>query len=263
MQTALHMSIYRYLQFRRALKAAPFKGQFMKYAWGELPHQLPFAWMPYSEMFEEFAREIANAINDLTRYTHQLSAWRDVVAPLNDDRRMSVAHEFVDPLGTVALNLPYVVRSRLIFATAHLCHQANHSRQQGWKDDLPLDKEIYFTVADKCGATWTSYSELKTSLEKIGAKEFQRATGDFRNAYNHRFSPRVVIGQTQVVTRRIEPETGLVQYGFGGKDALTLETVVRLLDQQCAYCYKAFEAFQKLVKEHEAAIVYACHQQTK
>ena len=161
-QTLTDMSVYRYIQFCRALKATPFKGKIMKYAWGELPPKLPFEWMPYSEMFDEFAREIANTINDLTRYVHQLSAWRDVVAPLNDDRQMSVAHEFVDPLATVALNLPYVIRSRLIFTTAHLCHQANHSREQGWKDDLPESPRVLRRLKSLRGLSHEQVNEVPT-----------------------------------------------------------------------------------------------------
>lgn len=76
------MSTYRYRQYRAALKAIPFKGKFMPYDWGVLPKKLPFEWMPYSEMFKEFSQELANIVNDLTRYTHQLAAWRDVVDKL-------------------------------------------------------------------------------------------------------------------------------------------------------------------------------------
>lgn len=249
------MSIYRYRQYRRILKATPFKGKFMPYGWGSLPKSLPFSWMAYFEMFEEFSREIANIVNDLGRYTHQLTAWRDVVARLDDDGKMSVANEFVDPLATIALNLPYVIRSRYIFAVAHLCHQANHVKQlKSWKDDLPLDDKIYFAQADAYGAHWKRYKKLKRSLEHIGAKDYQAATVNFRNTYNHRFSPRIIIGQTQIITRHVDPKTKKVSYGYGGTNPLTLEVVVKLLEQQCSYCYMAFEDFQKLVKEHEATI---------
>lgn len=249
------MSIYRYRQYRKVLKATPFKGRYMPYGWGSLPNSLPFGWMAYSEMFEEFSREIANIINDLSRYTHQLTAWRDVVAGLDDDGKMSVAVEFVDPLATITLNLPYVIRSRFIFAVAHLCHQANRAKQlNDWKDDLPLDDQVYFAQADTYGALWKRYKKLKKSLEYIGAKDYQVTTINFRNTYNHRFSPRVVIGETQIITRNVDPETKMVRYSYGGTSPLTLEVVVLLLEQQYSHCYKAFECFQELVREHEEAI---------
>ena len=249
------MTIERYRQFRRVLRETPFKGRYMEYKWGDLPSRLYVTWMPYGHMFEEFARELANAVNALTGYTHQLAAWRDVIAPLSVRQQMDAAVEFVDPVATVALNLPYVIRSRFIFATAHLCHQAHRGRLgASWKDDFPLDGEIWFETADKHGNGWKRYSALKTRLEKIAAKEYQTATFDFRNAYNHRFSPRVVVGMTQVVTRRVGKESGHVSYSFGGTPALTLPKVVDALELQCLRCYSAFEAFQRLIKEHETVI---------
>lgn len=249
------MSIYRYRQYRTALKAAPFKGKFMPYGWGALPQRLPFEWMPYAEMFIEFSQELANSINDLTRYTHQLAAWRDVVDKLDDEGKFNVAVEFVDPLATIALNLPYVIRSRFIFAATHLSHQAGRTMvPKGWKDDLALDDEIYFAQADAVSGPWQTWTKLKTKLERIGDRSYQGKTKNFRNTYNHRFSPRIVFGQTNVVTRYVDAKTKQVTYEFGGTGPLTMTLVVELLEEQCQRCYKAFEAFQKLVREHEKAI---------
>ncbi|WP_406626406.1 hypothetical protein [Acidovorax sp. SDU_ACID1] len=114
------MTVYRYRQYRAALKAVAFTGKYMPYEWGSLPPKLPFSWAAYSGMFQEFSQELANIVNDLTRYTHQLKGWRDLVHAFNDKARMDVAIEFIEPLGTLALNLPYVIRSRFIFAAAHL-----------------------------------------------------------------------------------------------------------------------------------------------
>ncbi|WP_176000643.1 integrase [Burkholderia vietnamiensis] len=249
------MSTYRYRQYRAALKAAPLKGKFMPYGWGALPQRLSGDWIAYAEMFNEFSQELANTINDLTRYTHQLTAWRDVVDKLDDEGKFNVAVEFVDPLATIALNLPYVIRSRFIFAAAHLSHQAGRTMvPKGWKDDLPLDDEIYFEQADAVGGQWKTYTKFKTKLERISDRAYQVKTKNFRNTYNHRFSPRVVLGQMNIVTRHVDAKTKQVSYGFGSTPPLTLRLVVELLEEQCQRCYKAFEAFQKLVQEHEKAI---------
>lgn len=249
------MSTYRYRQYRAALKAAPFNGKFMPYDWGALPQKLPSEWMPYAEMFKEFSQELANIINDLTRYTHQLAAWRAVVDKIDDDEKLKVAVEFVDPLATIALNLPYVIRSRFIFAAAHLSHQAGRAKvPKGWKDDLALDDEIYFAQAEKVGGLWKTWTKLKTKLERIGDRTYQAETRNFRNTYNHRFSPRVVVGQTNMVTRKVDAKSEHVSYGFGGTEPLTLKLVVELLEEQCQCCYQAFEAFQRLVQEQEKTI---------
>lgn len=44
---------------------------------------------------------------------------------------------------------------------------------------------------------------------------------------------------------------------FGGTPPLTLKLVVELLDEECQHCYRAFEAFQRLVREQEVAISLA------
>ncbi|WP_444632831.1 hypothetical protein [Cupriavidus oxalaticus] len=249
------MTIETYRRYRRLLKTIPFKGKYAPYGWGELPQTLCIAWLPYSQMFDEFSRELANALNGLANYTHQLAAWRDLLAPMDQQRQLDAAVDFIDPVATVALNLPYVIRSRFIFASAHLCHQANHAKQGAtWKDEFPLDGEVWFDAADKYGKPWKRYSTFKARLEKVGAKDYQTATHDFRNAYNHRFSPRIVIGISNLVTRRVNKATGSVSYGFGETPALTLLRVVELLETQCDRAHRAFESFQQLVREHEAAI---------
>ena len=158
-------------------------------------------------------------------------------------------------IGTIGLNLPYVIRSRFIFAVAHLCHQANRSREgNSWKDDLPLDREIKPKVANKYGAGWQHYVRLKDDIEKINDKAYQIATHDFRNAYNHRYSPRFVIGLTQLVTRKVDTQTGRVCYSFGSTSPFKVEAVVELLAEQGKHGNAAFEAFLTLVKEHAASI---------
>lgn len=248
------MSIESYRRYRRILKATPFNGKIMEYGWGGLPKSVESVWMPYIQMFDEFGRELANAVNELTRYTHQLAAWRDVVAPLDDRKKLDAIVEFVNPVATVALNMPYVIRSRFIFATAHLSHQANRVKLgAAWKDEFPLDGEVYFEAADAHGKGWQRYKALKKKMEEIGAKKYQQATNDFRNAYNHRFSPRIELGITRLVNRQVK-EGGSVSYGLGGIYPLQLILIVTLLETQCQNCYQAFDAFKLLIQEQENAI---------
>ncbi|NVL36977.1 hypothetical protein [Pseudomonas syringae] len=248
------MSIESYRRYRRILKITPFNGKFMEYRWGGLYGSIDPMWMPYSQMFEEFSRELANVINELTRYTHQLAAWRDVLAPLDDRKKLDAIVDFINPIATVAINMPYVIRSRFIFATAHLSHQANRAKLgAAWKDEFPLDGEVYFVAADAHAKGWRGYKVLKKRMEEIGAKKYQQATNDFRNAYNHRFSPRIELGITHVVNRQVN-KRGVAAYAFGGVYPLPLTLIVTLLETQCQHSYQAFEAFKLLIKEQEEAI---------
>jgi hypothetical protein len=100
---------------------------------------------------------------------------------------------------------------------------------------------------------WSKYRPFKLKLESIGGKGFKEETDDFRNAYNHRFSSRLVLGVTSLVTREVD-ESGRVQYRIGGNEALELVKVADLLESERDMCYVTFEAFRHLVEEQTTAI---------
>src|SRR5712692_6336429 len=176
----------------------------ISYSWYKLPNPLPPQWLVYNLMLSEHSSELANFINELLRHIKSLEAWKDVIDGKNDDdEKCEIIIEFVSPIATLAINMPYVIRSRFIYSVAHLCHQANQTKQINWVDDLPLDNEIYFETADKFCALWKRYKKLKLSLEKISNKKFQSDTYDFRHKYHHRYSPSIEIGLTGLVTRNV------------------------------------------------------------
>jgi hypothetical protein len=245
-----------YERYLKTLPAVPFKGRVMPYDWGQLPASLHFDWMAYGEMFREYSIEIANSLNQLTDYVHRLRAWDLALAGSDDDQKMEALHEFIDPISTTALNLPYAIRARFIFAVTHLCHQANKALPgQQWEDDLPNDKDIGFKQAEKYGDRWSAYDPCRDAFEKISKDGFETATSNFRNSYHHRFSPRVLLGISGLLRRRRgDSAKGAVQYAWGGTKPLQLKQIVDVLTAQCDRCYAAFDAFRELVREHEAAI---------
>jgi hypothetical protein len=94
---------------------------------------------------------------------------------------------------------------------------------------------------------------LKLALEKIANSTYRDATDDFRNAYNHRFSRRFVIGTTAIASR-LPRKGGGWCYAFGGAPAFQLDVLAGLLTGQRNACYAAFDAFRALVAAHAAAI---------
>jgi hypothetical protein len=249
------MSVELYRQYLAALVETPHDCEFVEYEWGKLPDSLPVMSLPYRLMFTEFSVGIANGLNDLINYTQRLKAWSTLIAAMTDQEKLDVAHEFIYPVAIVSLNLPYVIKSRFIFAAAHLCHQANQAHDGvAWKDDLRLDHKIVSQDADKHGAKWSRYDPFRIGVEGIGDKTYVEATHNFRHTYNHRFSPNVVIGFTRFVTRKEDPQTKAVKYVLGQLPPLTLDRVADLLAEQCKRGRAAFEAFQNLVREHEKRI---------
>lgn len=249
------LALRLYAAYREIRDGLPVAGKFMPYGWRNLPNPLGAIWMAYSQMLDEFSSELANIVNDLTNHVHRLQAWATVVPTLSDDEKMEATHEFIDVLATNAVNLPYVIRSRFAFAAAHLCHQANMAKNlTDWKDDLPLDGEIWLNTTDLYGRGWRRYTRFKRRVEAIGASQYKESTLDFRNAYNHRFSPKFVIGMTNLVSRHVNETTGQICYGFGGRKPFDLDNIADLLATERERCYSAFEAFQVMVREHESAI---------
>jgi hypothetical protein len=250
-QSLMCLALYqRYLTERETV---PFDGEEMPYDWGQLPKSIRIDWLVYGQMFDEFAREIANDLNTLTNYTHRLKVWNAVISSLSQEKKMEALHEFIAPIATVSLTYPYVIKQRFIFATAHLCHQANRFRLgEQWKDDLRRDREIEFKDANKHGEPWNEYERLKEAIRNISDQRFQEATEDFRHRYTHRFSPHVGLGLTGFVARQIDRETKRVKYVLGAKQPLELSSAADLLIDQCKRGYAAFDAFQSLVREHEA-----------
>lgn len=254
-RTQSEQAIRLYTDYRIARDNSPVGGRFMPYRWWTLPDPMSGFWIPYEGMLGDYATELANIINDLTHNVHRLRAWARVVAGLGDEEKLAASHEFIDMLGTVALGQPYAIKSRFAFAAGHLCNQANLARGiAGWKDMFPAKRALYLNDIEPMCAPWRRFRAFKRRVEKIAGTAFKDTTEDFRNAYNHRFSARFVIGITGTVTREIS-EDGGVRYSIGGTEPLDLDGVADLLAIERDHCYAAFETFQALVEEHTVAIV--------
>jgi len=224
------------------------------YDWVDMPDPLSSTWIAYSFMSQEFAREISNSINELSRLVRSLDAWERVIEPLGIEAKNRVAREFVDPIATVAANLPYVIKSRFIFACVHLCHQANLTKlKEKWADDLELDTQIEYNKFDSRYGVWSGYKAMNECLQKLGSNSFYSNLHDFRNAYNHRFSLKFVVGLTQAAVRHRKGD-GKVYYTLGGVEPLQLKVVAQHLKDQLVVSHDTLKAFQILVGEHTSAI---------
>ncbi|MER8708949.1 integrase [Mesorhizobium sp. M0220] len=241
-----------YTQYRAQLDATPIGGRWMPYRWWSLPNPMSARWMPYNEMLAEYSGELANKINDLTHYAHRLRTWAAVLAPLSNEDKHDLTHEFIDMLGTVALGLPYALKSRFTFAAGHLCHQANMTKISDWKDDFPT-ANLYLNDIEPYCRGWRKYRRFKLKIEPIAGSVFKEQTDDFRNTYNHGFSARFVLGMTRLVGRKVE-KSGRILYGIGGSPALDLGEMGNLLQKERDICYQAFDAFRTLVNEQTEAI---------
>ncbi|WP_404385287.1 hypothetical protein [Caenispirillum salinarum] len=242
-----------YRSYEKKLEALDFPFEYADYDWLRLPESLDVNWMAYGMMAGEFSRELANSVNSLINYTQKLRAWDEVLTSTHANEKWDIVLEFVEPLALVALNFPYALRARFIFASAHLGHQANQARDnETWRDDLPPDEEIDFRSSDKYCIQWKTYKRLKITLEKLSSKNYRTETRDFRNRYNHRFCPHIEVGLDSLMTR--DTSGGIIRYNFGGQNPLRVSEVNAALFKQIDIATEAFARFKDFVREHEVAI---------
>lgn len=226
----------------------------MPYHWWTLPDPVSIRWLPYSSMLTDYAGDLANSVNDLTQNVRRLRAWAVVVAQMTDAEKLEIAHEFVGMLGIASLTAPYAIKSAFAMAAAYLSHQANQAKDPTtWKDELPNELK-YLNHVDPIARRWKRYSRFKTRVEAVGGRRFQAESEDFRNAYNHGFEPRLLVGFTNGIRRVADRTTGAVAYEIGGTPPLDLNRVADLLEAECKLCYLAFTAFQSLIAEQIQAI---------
>ena len=238
----------QYLEEEEKTKLVP---QLAPYDWYKIKSPISFDCHVYTTFLEEQTRELSNTINTFRRYIKVLTVWQHIINDLDEKEQYNIVTEHISPIATLALNKPYIIRSRFIYSIAHLSHQANKFNQEEWKDDLPNDKEIYFETADRYGKPWKKYKKFKISLENIGNKKYGEDTHDFRNKYNHRYSPHIEVGLSGLVTRHIGEENDdySVSYLFGQTEPLLLKDIIPLLTNELTLCLTAYKKYQDLINE--------------
>lgn len=123
----MHADLYRRFVEARATSTAV--GRMMPYDWLELPPRRHGMWMVYFSMLDDYAREIANAINAFTSNVRRLSVWTGLLATFDEKERSETLHEFVDPMATLCLLTPYC-RHLCGSIAADLCDRASVSPGQ-------------------------------------------------------------------------------------------------------------------------------------
>lgn len=248
------MTLEIYSKFAEIYRSQKALSKPIKYETNEFEFPGRIEWLAYSFMYEEFTRELTNTINQMHDYMNRLTAWDQIFGDLDDRQKLAITFEFIDPIATLLLNLPYVIRSRFVFACAHLCHQANRAKgTSDWKDDFPLDNEVDFNQLDYYATGWTKYKRLKSKLEQISAWDYRERTFDFRNRYNHRFSPHIAYGYSSFVERKVN-SAGLVTYSFGGVPPMEIRGVLEISREQHTRAIEALSLFRELVIEHSQLI---------
>lgn len=206
-------------------------------------------WFLYHSHASDFVREMLNTINQFRMHAARLAAWAAVLEGRPDQERLDLMIEFVNTLANAALDAPYKIKNRLVYAASNLCDTANAATGEHLPAILPPDQSIGFGTLQAVGAPWSKVGELCTALGLLNGNEFREATGNFRNTEHHRFARAIELG-FPITLMRLPSEPGTRRFAIGGPEPLTLATLVPVLQIEHQRSVVAFQSFWELIQEH-------------
>ena len=253
--------IKAYVKYRKEIKNINFLVNPISYKRFILPTQISGEWVVYCEMLENFSRQLVDDINQLRRYIIKLEAWSKVLFHYeNEEEKIYLLLEFIEPLAIIALNLPYAIKNRFIFSLSHICHQANRIKFPNWRDDLPEDQFINLKTMDEKCKVWENYNNFKLHFLYIANDKFNKETSKFRHKFHHRIPVSVEFGLTGFIYRekyrekkqkkyRKKKQNSRVTYIIGETQPIPLNKLVNILKDQYIKIIECFKEYQNLVNE--------------
>lgn len=215
----------------------------------------PFNLAAYHELLREHLQNLANEINAFGHRIGQLEAWSKVLSHHEPLDQLTLSIELVDSIALSAVQTPYALRFRFIFAASQLSHQANKATDSSWGESrLPNDRGINYCVMKRCVERWRTGQSLINSLSGLSDSAYSDATCNFRNLYNHSAPPGLVHCFSGLVSRKRDSETGTTSYRFGASPPLELSHLASTLSVQHGHAIASFDALSAVVKEQLAAV---------
>jgi hypothetical protein len=237
-----------YSRFRREYASGGGQRNLAPYGHVEFPTKTPIHLSMFREMAGEFLRELANELNRLDGYIEQLSTWSETYHSYDNQEKMCLMMEFIEPLATVAFGQPATLRARLIYCLSHTSHQANLFFVDSWDESkLPKDEAINFKNMSSCSEHWPEFENFMVAFRNLDGEGWRALTRGFRNKYHHRIPPRFEVGQTQFVTRKIGSK-GQSSYSFGYCEPIPLRDFMEPLRAQHSAARACFDAYSDMLK---------------
>lgn len=212
----------------------------------------------FQEIYRDQLREIANDLNHLSYRINQLHCWSQVLELYNENDKMGLLIEFVDPIAIVAYSQPSSLKGRFIYSMSNTSHQANLITRSDWDESkLPDEHRIKFKDLEATSKHWSGFSGFSESFTNIDNEDWRRVTNEFRNRYNHRIAPRFEEGVTQPVRRNINKPDN-VCYEFGYSSPLYISRTLSELRYQHLYARECFSYYSDILENQIEAIAKAC-----
>lgn len=246
---------YLTLHFIEERDEKPF-AEFLTYDFSSITS---FKWRPFSAlMVEDDLRELTNLINHWHQTLEKLLVWKEVLLTYSENDAWEIRREFVETSVHYCLFQPSALRDTLVFVATQALHQWRLTVDQSYLDYLlgdpltPNDKPLHPTRRKKEQQLQEIInclpvdSSLISKIKNIDGDGYREAIRDFRNRASHSIAPRLELGHTRTVVRKVRPIDPItlkilgknikgkmqISYAIGGTPPLNLkEVLARNLDE--------------------------------
>lgn len=220
-------------------------------------------------------RELTNCLNEWQLSLHRWQAWNAVGPSFGEQDAWTVRREFVEVLAHYCLLQPSAVRDKFTFVVTNAMHQVRLASDMDYRDVLSGDpaepgrppghlsrRNKEKRLAGVINGYPDAMPFLRT-LRSLDDKAYRHQISDYRNLVSHSIGPRLGIGLTRAVIRRVEPATELAQqpdgtfrltpvvgrltvsYGLGGTEPLAMKSawgVCLTQYRRARLCYDQYRA---------------------
>jgi hypothetical protein len=226
-------------------------------------------------MIQDELRELTNRLHDWRDMLRRWHAWNIVSSKLDEMPAWQLRREFMDPLMHTCLLMPSLMRDVFTFVGTNAFHQIRLHIEDGYKDFLegdpsasdPQPRELTRRQKearlDKLAKSIPGASAFLSALRALDSEDYRDKTKNYRNTNSHAIGPRIALGSTRMVIRRVVPATTMetqldgsgrivdvpgkyvASYSFGGVEPLELENArtANLSQYRLARdCFAAFTA---------------------
>jgi len=199
--------------------------------------------------------ELTNALNEWRGALRRWYVWLDVLSRYDEQIAWSLQWEFVESIAFQCLFYPSATRDRFGFVATNALHQVRMATEDAYKDVLDQDpkkqngKERMLSRSEReaqlsrIAEPYEGRDVFMAHMRSLDGIGYRNQTRDYRNRASHSIAPRLNVGMTDIVVRRVVPATILIEqekgfykeevipnrlqvsYGFGGSPPLPLREV--------------------------------------
>lgn len=208
------------------------------------------------QLVRDELRELTNTLNEWRGALRRWYVWMGMLDEYAEEDAWSLQWEFVESIAFQCLFYPSATRDRFTFVATNALHQVRMAADATYADRLPSDpkpgKEDKFRFLSR-SATEAQLEQIAAPLDGgagfmaalrlLDEDDYVALTRNFRNLSSHAIAPRLTVGHTNTVVRRVVPATRMlkqpdgsyrdelvpgkqhVEYGFGGTEPLPMREV--------------------------------------